>query len=725
MPTPTGRTSPDSDRRTRAAARGAVRDRRRQLVGAGASVASAYATVLAEALGGALGDLPPGWVHEDFHLDDKDAVFAAARGDGVKIGGGDLVTVSRIYTPDHIVAFLLQNTLGALWLSMHPSSPLRARWPLLVEDAIGPSRPARPVASLTVVDPCCGCGAFLLPALDLLLDLADDERRMAADGAVPPGWPLPIEVATRVLAGNLWGADLDATALDHLRAALRDSTGGAFDGRLMLVQPPLGSLAPATFGERRFDVVCTNPPWIGFRQLAPDVREAVRANDPHARSDLAVAFQSRCVELAAEGGRVGTVTPAGWTNGRESLPLRRRILEVGGPCVTVAMGQGVFEAAPLVFVAMSVIGRRPVPQSVSVLRHGRREPANLAAEVGRPLVVRYGDLTALASTPFMPDAPPEVIACAGRGPRLGECFRSFDGVWTGDNRRDLRFWWQLGDRGGWVRLSGGQGHQPWVAPIRLRIRAEHVAGQPARAGGVEYPRVAGGRLGARVVDAGTASLAGVVTLVPIEAVAAERVDEVLAIFNSPIGGAWLRTLTSGLNFNPGYAAAIPLGSAPPGAELRHAVGEVVALRRRIVEADPTHDGFHAVPSPDEAHDWVRLLAPLERLVNELVADHLAVPRSVAATLPVTRRNPVRVGSTDDALMVVALRQLGVRWPNGAPAPCAEGRIEDALAAELDARHDRHVHPGRWLAQRLVTVTGDRFPGQRLVEPARLEAAARR
>ncbi len=685
---------------------------RQSLQAGGATRDEAYAEVLTRARAGQFGAVPAGWVHEDFHLDDKDAAFAAVRRDGAKIGGEQLATVSRVYTPEPIVDFLLQNTLGALWLSMYPASRLRGRWPLVVAEAIGPPRPARPVTTLTVLDPCCGCGAFLLPALDMLLQMADEERQMALRGEVPAGWPLPADRAAGALIGaNLWGAELDAVAVDHLRAAFRERTGHATDDCLQIVRPPLGSLAPTTFGDRRFDVVCTNPPFVGFRQLAPQVRDAVKANDAFARSDLAVAFQSRCVDLLAQGGRAGTVTPAGWTNGRESMALRRRILRDGGPCLSVALGQGVFAAAPLVFVALSVVGRDPVPDALSVRRVNGREGLDLSGTT--PMVIPRSAIAELASLPFLPDAPPEVLACAARGPRLGERFRAFDGVWTGDNARDVRRWWELEDAGGWVRLSGGQGHQPWVAPIRLRIRAEHVAGQSARAGGVEYPRVAGGRLGARVAEPGTASLAGVVTLMPRDGRDEARTDEVLAIFNSAIGGAWLRTLTSGLNFNPGYAAAIPLAANPPGPELRRAVDEAIALRGRLVESDPTHDGFRAVPHPDEVSAWIRRLAAIEGEIDALVADHLEVPRGVVAGLPKTRRNPVRVGGTDDALVVAALRHHGIRWPCEPTASrVAHAEIVDVLAAVLADRGVVDVHPGVWLADRFATLLAQTFPRNR-------------
>ena len=675
----------------------------------------AYEQILAEVRRGDFGPVPAGegWLHEDFHLSDKAERFAAARAGG-RIGADDVVSASRLYTPEPIVAFILQNTLGALWLQMHPTSPLAAAWPMLIAECVGPPRPARPVRDLTVLDPCCGSGAFLLAAFDMLGQLAADERRAAAAGQVPSSWCLDeVETGPHCVRHALWGADLDPAAVGIARRELADRAGGVEPANIDVVPGPLGTFDPAVWCGRTFDVVCTNPPWVGFRQLDPDVKRQVSAAVPLATSDLAVAMQARCQDLVADDGRVGTVTPAAWLAGRGASTLRGRILDEGGPVCIAQLGQGVFGDAPLVFVAISILARGASPDQVAVLRgEGGSEGEALAALCDRRVMVDRGAISGLPLTPFTPAAPAGLLQLATGAPRrIGDQASTFDGVWTGDNRRDLRYWWELEGDDGWVALSGGQGYQPWVAPVHLRIRAEHVASQARRDGCLEYARVAGGRLGVRLAPAGSAALAGVVTIVPVDDDPRRRA-EILAICNGRVGAAWVATLTAGLNFNPGYLAQIPVGSDLPDESLCHAVDTLVALRHEMVARDPSHEGFQDVPSP-----WRDdLSARLARATMELdvqVGRHLGLASAVADQLPVLVEPRRVLQPHDDLLLVAVLRALGFTWPGAAQkrgTVLTVGDAEDLVAQTLRAAlaPADAVDPREWVRRRLATVARGRF-----------------
>jgi hypothetical protein len=704
---------------TRRAVRSWVAARRAEF--AGLSPAGIAAALVAGARAGGLGALEHvlGYAYEAAHDEDRRLVFARARRDGRKIDADGVVAASRIYTPRHIVDFLLQNSLGAMWLEMHPGSRMGERWPLLLPGALRAGRAKRPLSELRVLDPCCGCGAFLVAAADMLDELYDDERRLAAAGEVPADWTVaPRHTGVMIVERNLHAADLDPGAVEILARLLRSRAGRPARLNLAALAPPLGSLNPAVWEGERFDVVATNPPYVGFRLLDPAVKEAVRAADPLAGSDLAVAFQSRCFTLLREGGLCATVTPAAWLTGREALGLREQMLALGGPRLAAALGQRVFDQAPLLFVGLSVIERGGRPPRIHTIRvtSGTRAGGMRMAVASGARAVERELVTRMPLRPFLPAAPAGVLALSGRGPRLGDLFTSFDGVWTGSNVRDTRCWWDLpaGDAG-WRALSGGQGHEPWFAPTRLRIRAGHAAGQPDRDGAVEYARVAGGRLAARRAASGTASLAGIVTLVPRDADGAERIEEVLAIFNSRIGTAWLRTLTSGLNFNPGYAAEIPLGRSAPPPELRAAVRELVSLRAAEAARDPTHDGFADTLAPWADDPLAGAVPALERAVEEMLADHLGLARTELQQLEHARRRPRRIDPLDDHLLVRVLRILGFGWPADAGTPAARRawRADRLAQALMDTLEDEGapeglVDPGDWIARRLIVAHDRRF-----------------
>lgn len=692
----------------RRALRRAIGAARRAAEDAGATRAEAYARVRASAARGAFGPVPDGegWLHEDFHLADKDAVFAAARAGG-RIGTDDVVAATRVYTPAPIVEFLLQNTLGALWLSMHPDSPLARRWTRIVPDALGPPRPARPVAGLRILDPCCGAGAFLVEAAHMLVAMARDEARRAGRAPDEAG-----------IAGCLRGGDLDADAVAIARRDLRAVVPALPDHAVRCLPGPLGSFRSDAWADEVWDVVVTNPPWIGVRQLDPDLVRRVRdAVGGGWVGDLAVAMQGRCWSLTGPGGRCGTVTPAGWLNDRAALPLRRVMLDDGGPRVVARLGQRVFDQASLVFCAMTVLERGEPARRWPILgADGLDLPApDPAGWAGR------SGVTALPSLPFTPAVPASVMVGVGSRPTVGDHFTHFDGVWTGDNARDVRYWWELADPSGWARLSGGQGREGWVSATRRRIAADAVRALPARDGCIEYPRVAGGYLCARMADPAAASLAGVVTLVPRDDEGIARVAEVLALFNSRLGTAWLRTLTSGLNFNPGYAARLPLAANPPDEALTQAVAELCALRLVALARDPTHDGFEQTHEPWRPDPLADLTLAAQCRCDEATRRHFGIgDADWAAMAPAPP--PRRPGSAaDDHTMVCALRALGMRWPkeegSSAIARCRPGELVDRVADTL-VGHGAPAHAvtaaRTWTMRSFLDAQARRFKGRPIV-----------
>ena len=142
-----------------------------------------------------------GWVYQFWQTKRKREVNASER----KIGGADLPPVTQLFTEDYMVRFLLENSLGAWWAARHPGSPLLAEWQYLRYADDGDPAAGRfegwpeTVAEVTVMDPCCGSGHFLVSAFAMLRKMREEEEglstRMATDA---------------VLADNLYGLELDA-----------------------------------------------------------------------------------------------------------------------------------------------------------------------------------------------------------------------------------------------------------------------------------------------------------------------------------------------------------------------------------------------------------------------------------------------------------------------------------------------------------------------------------
>ena len=158
-----------------------------------------------------LADDALGWVYQFWQSEKKDEVNDSGR----KIAGADLSPVTQLFTEPYMVRFLLENTLGAWWASRNPSSPLNSTFEYLVRDEADgtpaggfQSWPDEP-AELTVIDPACGSGHFLVDVFHLLRLM-----RMEREG---------LDSATAgdaVLQENLYGLELDPRCIQISAFAL-------------------------------------------------------------------------------------------------------------------------------------------------------------------------------------------------------------------------------------------------------------------------------------------------------------------------------------------------------------------------------------------------------------------------------------------------------------------------------------------------------------------------
>jgi hypothetical protein len=142
-----------------------------------------------------------GWVYQFWQSERKDEINYSER----KIGAAELGPVTQLFTENYMVRFLLENSLGAWWAARNPNSPLVKDFEFLRLDEEG--RPAAnafkswpdTVAQVTVMDPCCGSGHFLVEAFQMLWRMRAEEEGLD-----------PIAAQDAVLSENLFGLELDA-----------------------------------------------------------------------------------------------------------------------------------------------------------------------------------------------------------------------------------------------------------------------------------------------------------------------------------------------------------------------------------------------------------------------------------------------------------------------------------------------------------------------------------
>jgi hypothetical protein len=179
-----------------------------------------------------------GWAYQYWNTEEKQRVFDAAGGKGPdrkrhKIEGADIVSATQLYTEPYMVKYLVQNSLGALWACMHPDTALTAGWGYFVVGADRAPVAPRAPDSLTVLDPACGSGHFLLEAFDVLFAMyreAEPER--------PAG-----SIATSILTKNLHGIDIDQRAVEITEIALWMKAAECFENPCGFCAPEMNLVA--------------------------------------------------------------------------------------------------------------------------------------------------------------------------------------------------------------------------------------------------------------------------------------------------------------------------------------------------------------------------------------------------------------------------------------------------------------------------------------------------
>jgi hypothetical protein len=150
-----------------------------------------------------------GWLYQFYISERKDEVFAK----GGAYEPRDIPAATQLFTPHWIVRYMVENSLGRLWLEAHPESNLRAQMPYYLESQEEGTQkptpnPALRPEDLTVMDPACGSGHILVYAFDLLFAIYQEQ-----------GYPEP-SIPALILEHNLHGLDIDERAAQLASFAL-------------------------------------------------------------------------------------------------------------------------------------------------------------------------------------------------------------------------------------------------------------------------------------------------------------------------------------------------------------------------------------------------------------------------------------------------------------------------------------------------------------------------
>ena len=139
-----------------------------------------------------------GWLYQFYISEKKDAVMAQKGA----VAKEDIPSVTQLFTPDWIVRYMVENSLGRLWLLNNPGSKIREKMPYYIQpgqvekDYLVVESPE----DLKLLDPACGSGHILTYAFDLLYEIYAEQ-----------GYD-PIQIPRLIIEKNLYGIEIDKRA---------------------------------------------------------------------------------------------------------------------------------------------------------------------------------------------------------------------------------------------------------------------------------------------------------------------------------------------------------------------------------------------------------------------------------------------------------------------------------------------------------------------------------
>jgi hypothetical protein len=259
------------------------------------------------------------------------------RGKVAKSRNLETVTTSRrktegiFYTPDYIVRYIVDNTLGSYLREHEEEFKRQARVRDDIKDATYDRREREAylnyqafLQNVKVLDPACGSGAFLVHVFDYLLA---EHRRV---GAVLGDLFSTEDYVRKILQQNVYGVDLNEESVEitklslWLKSAAKNEQLTSLDdnikcGNSLIDDPAVAGRRAFNWREQfpeimnagGFDVVIGNPPYVNARTIKEFDKSYLRENysQLHGAYDLYVAFLLRGRQLIKDDGRYGWIVP--------------------------------------------------------------------------------------------------------------------------------------------------------------------------------------------------------------------------------------------------------------------------------------------------------------------------------------------------------------------------------------------------------------------------------
>ena len=303
-----------------------------------------------------------GWLYQFYITDRKaDAETKKSKKGGLK--SDEQAAATQLFTPHWIVRYMVENSLGRIWMTLHPDSHLLEAMSYYIPTPEGQTdtipEDIHSAKDIRFLDPCMGSGHILVYAFDLFTKMYEEEGEQAKD------------IPTLILENNLFGIDIDrrcyqlasfaltmkarayhrrylrhtvnpnVIALEKIDRNTIDSTGSWGKESLMLQFEnidTIGSLLKVTTEEyaeicveenslfgvkqmllkiqaeylsKKYHCVVTNPPYLG-KGMGDSLKKYIESEYPNTKGDCMATFMERCLDYCIQCGKMAMINQDSW-----------------------------------------------------------------------------------------------------------------------------------------------------------------------------------------------------------------------------------------------------------------------------------------------------------------------------------------------------------------------------------------------------------------------------
>lgn len=472
-----------------------------------------------------------GWMYQYYNTEPKDKVFAALK-KNVKITKENIPAATQLFTPHWIVRYMVENSLGRLWIEGHPDDDLRQCWEYYLDEAEQEPQVQAQLEEIRagcreispedirIIDPCMGSGHILVYAFDVLMQIYSAQgysERDAAKLIVEKNlWGLDIDrrayqlayfavmmkarqynrrILTSGIKPNLFViddnraltpeiieyiADGDSKIAADLRSISNDLTNAREYGSIINVQPvdfsglierigviaqsdelnliamenkriacekilPLVNQAQAL--SQKYDVVCTNPPYMGGSGMNSVLSEYVKRCYSEAKSDLFAALIIKCLEFTKQNGYSSLVTMQSWMFLSSFEEMRTKLLTLNTLTTLMHMENMVmgiaFGTAVSVFRKGAVKGYKGTYNQIKLADIENAKPKSFPVAGNRFAQVSSDNFSKIPGMPVAYWVSEKFIKAFEKGKCLGVVCEARKGLATSDNNRFLKIWFEV------------------------------------------------------------------------------------------------------------------------------------------------------------------------------------------------------------------------------------------------------------------------------------------